>query len=267
VNKLVLLLCLFFCVSAQAALVENFNQSGSDLSVTHFSGYGSTSTGPRSALTSDMLVPEVAGGHIEVGGDKELVYTGSEYTITGKHLMTPDTSVYGYTDVTMEAFAAFSSTTGFGSRSAGLISRATGTTHNALDGYLLNISTGSNSIASMSLLKMYGGGGKAGDVLGQETFTFDYEADQLFMRLSTFGTDISASVWKMSASGTEMMATIAVQDDAFSEGRNGLYMFAREGSRVFIDDVMITAVPVPAAVWLFGSALAGLGWMRRKTTV
>ena len=26
----------------------------------------------------------------------------------------------------------------------------------------------------------------------------------------------------------------------------------------------INAVPVPAAVWLFGSALAGLGWMRRK---
>ena len=28
----------------------------------------------------------------------------------------------------------------------------------------------------------------------------------------------------------------------------------------------ITLVPVPAAVWLFGSALAGLGWMRRKQT-
>jgi len=27
------------------------------------------------------------------------------------------------------------------------------------------------------------------------------------------------------------------------------------------------AVPIPAAVWLFGSALAGLGWMRRKQTV
>lgn len=27
------------------------------------------------------------------------------------------------------------------------------------------------------------------------------------------------------------------------------------------------AVPVPAAVWLFGSALAGLGWLRRKQTV
>jgi hypothetical protein len=26
-----------------------------------------------------------------------------------------------------------------------------------------------------------------------------------------------------------------------------------------------SVVPIPAAVWLFGSALAGLGWMRRKT--
>lgn len=31
-----------------------------------------------------------------------------------------------------------------------------------------------------------------------------------------------------------------------------------------VDTLTITAVPVPAAFWLFGSALAGLGWMRRK---
>ena len=31
------------------------------------------------------------------------------------------------------------------------------------------------------------------------------------------------------------------------------------------DNVLtVTAVPIPASVWLFGSALAGLGWMRRK---
>ena len=29
----------------------------------------------------------------------------------------------------------------------------------------------------------------------------------------------------------------------------------------------LSAVPVPAAVWLFGSALAGLGWLRRGTAV
>jgi hypothetical protein len=31
-----------------------------------------------------------------------------------------------------------------------------------------------------------------------------------------------------------------------------------------LDNVALNAVPVPAAVWLFGSALAGLGWMRRR---
>jgi hypothetical protein len=30
------------------------------------------------------------------------------------------------------------------------------------------------------------------------------------------------------------------------------------------DNIVVTAVPIPAAVWLFGSALAGLGWLRRK---
>lgn len=55
----------------------------------------------------------------------------------------------------------------------------------------------------------------------------------------------------------------------------GDYMFfmaaaARyDGSRTAADlgfnsTVTVSAVPVPAAVWLFGSALAGLGWMRRK---
>jgi hypothetical protein len=35
-----------------------------------------------------------------------------------------------------------------------------------------------------------------------------------------------------------------------------------------VDDIVVgSAVPIPAAVWLFGSALAGLGWMRRKQTV
>lgn len=33
-----------------------------------------------------------------------------------------------------------------------------------------------------------------------------------------------------------------------------------------LDNLSLVAVPIPAAIWLFGSALAGLGWMRRKQT-
>jgi hypothetical protein len=34
-----------------------------------------------------------------------------------------------------------------------------------------------------------------------------------------------------------------------------------------VDNIVVgAAVPIPAAVWLFGSALAGLGWIRRRKT-
>lgn len=33
-----------------------------------------------------------------------------------------------------------------------------------------------------------------------------------------------------------------------------------------IDNIVVSTVPIPAAVWLFGSALAGLGFMRRRPT-
>jgi hypothetical protein len=32
----------------------------------------------------------------------------------------------------------------------------------------------------------------------------------------------------------------------------------------FIDDITLQAVPVPAAIWLFGSGLTILGWLRRR---
>ena len=31
-----------------------------------------------------------------------------------------------------------------------------------------------------------------------------------------------------------------------------------------VDDIVVSVVPVPAAVWLFGSALLGLGWIKRQ---
>ena len=39
-----------------------------------------------------------------------------------------------------------------------------------------------------------------------------------------------------------------------------------DGTPLFRASFPSSVVPIPAAVWLFGSALAGLGWMRRKQT-
>ena len=38
-------------------------------------------------------------------------------------------------------------------------------------------------------------------------------------------------------------------------------------STLFIDNVQVTSTPIPAAVWLFGSSLAGLMGFRRKSAV
>ncbi|MGI9309171.1 MAG: VPLPA-CTERM sorting domain-containing protein [Gammaproteobacteria bacterium] len=56
---------------------------------------------------------------------------------------------------------------------------------------------------------------------------------------------------------TGQVGDVAVID--FFDGRDwgtGTNYSAGQGS--------FSAVPIPAAAWLFGSALAGLGWLRRK---
>jgi hypothetical protein len=37
-----------------------------------------------------------------------------------------------------------------------------------------------------------------------------------------------------------------------------------QGSGYSIDNIVVTVVPIPAAIWLLGSALGLLGWLRRK---
>lgn len=58
------------------------------------------------------------------------------------------------------------------------------------------------------------------------------------------------------AAGTHRLAFVSLNDfDPYG------------GTELLIDNVSTSVVPVPAAVWLFGSALAGLGWLRRKQAV
>ena len=58
-------------------------------------------------------------------------------------------------------------------------------------------------------------------------------------------------------SSIEMLGTL-------SEGLRWVIDYDLDLGGQDIVSLQVAAVPVPAAVWLFGSALAGLGWMRRK---
>ena len=49
-----------------------------------------------------------------------------------------------------------------------------------------------------------------------------------------------------------------IRVDVFSSGDGWVLDYSK---------LSVSAVPIPAAVWLFGSALAGLGWLKRKQTV
>jgi hypothetical protein len=65
----------------------------------------------------------------------------------------------------------------------------------------------------------------------------------------------------------------SVSFDYLAEGAPGSQSFAimklgpfdtlGESGQVIASGTTVSAVPIPAAVWLFGSALAGLGWLRR----
>jgi len=65
--------------------------------------------------------------------------------------------------------------------------------------------------------------------------------------------------WETQALGPEWTSLSSVTflsvngDNPYSEGH--------------VDNIVVSnVVPVPATIWLFGSALAGLGWLRRKQT-
>jgi hypothetical protein len=49
--------------------------------------------------------------------------------------------------------------------------------------------------------------------------------------------------------------------------RLSIHASGQDDGHWVMDNFSYSVVPIPAAVWLFGSALAGLGWLRRKQTV
>jgi len=78
---------------------------------------------------------------------------------------------------------------------------------------------------------------------------------------------VTSGTYWLSFSGSDfgVAATTSPVNGGLTQVYNGSTNVTRDGDASF--RVYGSVVPIPAAVWLFGSALAGLGWMRRKQTV
>jgi hypothetical protein len=77
----------------------------------------------------------------------------------------------------------------------------------------------------------------------------DANGDSVFLQLTWPGTD----AW---------LSLRSVSFEAIGAG------FQIGNASAGLDNIVVSnVVPIPAAVWLFGSALAGLGWLRRKQIV
>jgi len=84
---------------------------------------------------------------------------------------------------------------------------------------------------------------------------------------------VSCTIFGQKAGGGTLISTSNVADLGAGDWLNLTWVGVESpqmvlGAPIHVDNIVIgSAVPIPAAVWLFASALAGLGWLRQKQTV
>ena len=143
-------------------------------------------------------------------------------------------------------------------------------------GYYTYLESGGFSLTSslMAVLEPGVGGAGPGNTLGMfGNVTIDSLSGENFAvsSLDLFGIAGSSLELIGSLAGggiiqnTVTFTTSGLQTVVLDSAWNNLESFQLANvSQKQADNIVISTVPVPAAVWLFGSALAALGWARRK---
>jgi len=102
--------------------------------------------------------------------------------------------------------------------------------------------------------------------------TFNLESIDLFLAGVSSARDVLITGYYAGGGSIAVNLSVdqAVLNHQFDSAWSNLdqVVFGTASDSVFfhgVDNISVSAVPVPAAAWLFGSALAGLGWIRRKS--
>jgi len=102
---------------------------------------------------------------------------------------------------------------------------------------------------------------------------YQYNATQVIVTGQTSGNTtvqrtLSLDMLRDGVGGVDDFQTFLF-DDSWGSLTSVRFATLESNAYLSFDNIVTGAalVPVPAAVWLFGSALAGLGWMRRKPTM
>jgi len=95
-----------------------------------------------------------------------------------------------------------------------------------------------------------------------------YSSDNVWIHYEAWA-DFSANTWLLQKNGVTIEQgefTTRSADDLYSWGiRFGVNAWGSPDATAYLDNIVITSVvPIPAAVWLFGSGLGLLGWLRRR---
>jgi hypothetical protein len=140
-------------------------------------------------------------------------------------------------------------------------------------------------VDSWFIVEDYDGFGASSDVfewcVAECTLSIEAENQSLFdLHSFDFTTSIVSSPAEMQLTGflgdggtintTLLFTENAFENFAFGSEWSGLDRIEFGTASAIagaLDNIVVSQIPIPAAVWLFGSALAVLGWMRRKKTV
>ena len=98
------------------------------------------------------------------------------------------------------------------------------------------------------------------DVWQNATWSFEYSGTSNIWDVALAFTNLETNA---TTSGSWSGALAVANSDVFTE----VTPRGQDAGSMFVDNISVTTVPIPAAVWLFGSGLALLGWTRKRQAV